>query len=110
VITVAGVIFPPAWALPECGYLLDLVARQVLYVRLLDDYEFAWVWDDECAPARLIEVDRALAVMALMEGGFLGLSDAAALRGETGKEFQGHRLIFGRDGRELHEYLTNRPR
>jgi len=107
---VAEVIFPPTWALPECGYLLDLVARQALYVDMLDDYDFAWVRDDECAPARLIEVDRALAVMALLEGGFLGLGDAVALRSETGKEFQGHRLIFGRIGRELHEYLTtDRP-
>lgn len=104
------VIFPPAWVLPECEYLLDLVARQALFVDMYDAFEFAWVRDDAFASARLIEVDRGLATEALVEGGFLGFGDEVTLYKENGWSFRATQLLFQPEGRLLHEYLTtNRP-
>ncbi|SES06643.1 hypothetical protein [Lentzea albida] len=103
----AGIIFPPAWVLHDCEYLLDLVAKQTLFVDMQDDYDFAWVRDDEFQPARLIEIDRALSTEALLTGNFLGLGDAVTLISETGTEVVAEMLVFQPTGHQLYEYISS---
>ena len=102
-----GIVFPPAWVLPECECLLDLVARQVLFVDLHDVFDFAWVREDEFSTARPLGVDRALAAMTLIERGFLGFGDGALLRKENGQRAYAGMLIFRPTGRQLYEYIDS---
>jgi hypothetical protein len=101
------VIFPPAWVLPDLDYLLDLVAKGTLFVDLHDVFDFAWVRDDEFAPARPIGVDRALATLTLIERQFLGFGDGVRLRKESGEQITAGLLIFRPTGRQLHEYINS---
>jgi hypothetical protein len=103
-----GVIFPPASVLPECEYVLDLVARQALFFDMYAVTEPVWVQDDEFSPARPVDVDRAAATLILLHHGFLGYGDVVRLRHEAGDEFIADRMIFRPLGRKLHEYINTR--